>query len=88
MNTGLAHIEGPATKEQVAQVEVWRDRQKDFQEELKWIRKDLKRARKPERIAVLEEEKRQVERVLEIIGGLLDRIEWKQRDDVLGWPLE
>jgi len=34
MNTGLAHIEGPATKEQVAQVEMWRDRQKDFRQEL------------------------------------------------------
>ncbi len=80
MNTGLAHIEGPATKEQVAQVEMWRDRQKDFRQELEWIRKSLKRARKPERIVVLEEERRQVERVLEIIGQLLDRIEWKRSE--------
>jgi hypothetical protein len=78
MNTGLAHIEGPATKEQVAQVEQWRDRQNAFQEELEWICKDLKRARKPERIAVLEEDKKQVERVLEVIGALLYQLEWKR----------
>ncbi|WP_108816927.1 DUF5681 domain-containing protein [Loktanella sp. Alg231-35] len=76
MNTGLAHIEGPATKEQVAQVELWRGRQQDFQEELCDIEDMLKRARKPERIAQLQEEKLQVEKVLEIIDQLLGRIDW------------
>lgn len=78
MNTGLAHIEGPATKEQVAQVEMWRERRDMFEKELEWISKDLKRARKPERIAMLEEDKKQIDRVLEIIGELLDKIEWKR----------
>ncbi len=80
MNSGLAHIEGPATKEQLAQVETWRDRQKDFMEELEWIRQGLKRARKPERIALLEQEKLHVERVLEAIGKLLDKIDWKRSE--------
>jgi hypothetical protein len=88
MNTGLAHIEGPSTKDELAQVKMWRDRRKDFEEELEFVESHLKRARKPEKIAILEEEKRQVERVLEVIGGLLDRIDWKQSEDVLGWPIE
>lgn len=78
MNTGLAHIEGPATKEQLAQVELWRGRQLVFEEELSEIDKMLKRARKPERIAQLQEEKLQIERVLGIIGQLLGKIDCKR----------
>jgi uncharacterized protein DUF5681 len=77
MNTGMAHVVGPVTKEQVAQIEMWRERRQDFEDELEDVEAMLKRARKPERIAFLQEEKRQVERVLEIIGGLLDKLEWK-----------
>ncbi len=77
MSTGLAHIEGPATKDQVGEVEMWRDRQRMFEEELEATLRALKRARKPERIAILQEEKEQVEQVLEVIESLLDKIEWK-----------
>lgn len=77
MDTGQAHIEGPMTKEQVAQVEMWRERQQAFEEELQSVEALLRRARKPERIAALTEEKQRVERVLEIIETLLDKLEWK-----------
>lgn len=77
MNTGLAHIEGPATKDQVAQVEMWRDRQRMFTAELEDTVADLKRARSPKRIKLLEEDKQQVERVLDVIGSLLDKIDWE-----------
>ncbi|SEV91466.1 hypothetical protein SAMN04488515_0206 [Cognatiyoonia koreensis] len=76
MNTGLVHIEGPATKEQLAQVELWRGRQQVFKEELCEVEEMLKQERKPARVAQLQEEKLQVETVLEIIGQLLGKIDW------------
>ena len=77
MNTGLAYIGGPATKDQVGEIEMWRDRQRMFEEELDTTLKALKRARKPARITNLQEEKEQAEQVLEIIGSLLGKTEWK-----------
>ena len=81
MNTGLVHIEGPATKEQVAQVEMWRDRQLMFAEELECTVADLKRARSPKRIKLLEDDKQHLERVLDVIGTLLGKIDWKAGTD-------
>jgi hypothetical protein len=78
MKTGLARVVGPVTREQVVQIEMWQERKYDFEAELKDIILMLKRARKPERIAFLEKEKRHVQHVLEIIGGLLDKIDWKK----------
>jgi hypothetical protein len=77
MNTGRAHIEGPATKEEVAQVQMWRERKQAFEEERDYLLAELKRARKPDRIACLEEDLQRTKRVLEIINALLDRSEWK-----------
>ncbi|MEQ9244443.1 MAG: DUF5681 domain-containing protein [Nitratireductor sp.] len=78
MDTGMARIEGPATKEALAEVMRWREKQEDFQKELEWIEADLKRARKPERIALLEADKKQVERVLETISIALGKLDWKR----------
>ncbi len=77
MNSGLARIDGPATRDQVAELEMWRDRKLMFEEELKIICRDLKRVRKPERIALLLEDKKQVDRALQLIGDLLDKLDWK-----------
>ncbi len=79
MNTGLAHIEGPATKEQVAQVEIWRGRHRMFAEELDDTIADLKRTRSPTRIKLLEEDKLHLEKVLTAIDALLDKIGWNVR---------
>jgi hypothetical protein len=78
MNTGRAHVEGPMTKEQQADVEIWRERKRMFEEDLGHLAAELKRARKPERIAFLEKEKDEAERVLHIIDQLLDKLEWKR----------
>ncbi len=78
MDTGMARIEGPATKEALAEVMRWREKQEDFQKELEWIEADLKRARKPERIALLEADKKQVERVLETISTALGMLDWRR----------
>ncbi|MEQ8708819.1 MAG: DUF5681 domain-containing protein [Rhodospirillales bacterium] len=78
MDTGMARIEGPATKEALAEVARWREKQEDFQKELEWIEAELKRARKPERIALLEADKKQVKRVLETISTALGMLDWKR----------
>lgn len=82
MNTGTAHIVGPATKEEAAQIELWRERKQMFEEEQDYLRAELKRARKPDRIAFLEEELQRTERFLEIINQLLAGKEWKGHLDM------
>lgn len=78
LDTGMARIEGPATKEALAEVMRWREKQEDFQKELEWIEAELKRARKPERIALLEADRKQVERILETIGTALGMLDWRR----------
>ncbi|SFT51406.1 DUF5681 domain-containing protein [Sedimentitalea nanhaiensis] len=74
MNTGLATIKGPATKDQVAQLELWRRRRDGFSEDLAFVRQEYETETDEGARTRLEDDIRQIERSLEAIDQLLDQI--------------
>jgi len=73
MNTAEARIKGPATKDEKAQLELWLERKDMFEEERAVLLEDITAERDAEVRVRLEEELKQVDRVLELIGQLVER---------------
>jgi hypothetical protein len=74
MNTGTAWIEGPATKDQVAQLELWEGRHQAFTDELTDLREALAEEADDSVRTILETDIAQVEKTVGIIRELLGRI--------------
>lgn len=74
MNTAEAWIQGPATKDEKAQLDLWRERQEMFEAEREGLLEDLETEPDARARALMEEDLRQVDRVLEIIEQLLEKI--------------
>lgn len=73
LNTGEARVEGPWTKEEKAELEMWRAKRDDWQEDLEAYRADLE-AEEDEGIRdIIRGDIAHVVRVLSIIGQLTDR---------------
>lgn len=79
MNTGAAWIEGPATKEQVAEVELWTQRRDDWAEDITVALTDLEAETDPEIRAWLEDDIRRGRETLALIEELLDKISYKDK---------
>lgn len=74
MHTAEARIKGPATKEEKAQLELWLERKTMFEEERDELLEDIKAEDDADVRARMEEDLQQVDRVLEIIEKLVERI--------------
>lgn len=74
MNTAEARIKGPATKEEKAQLELWLERKTMFEEERDGLLEDIKAEDDAGVRTRMEEDLQQVDRVLEIIEKLVERI--------------
>jgi len=74
MNTAEARIKGPATKEEKAQLELWLERKTMFEEERDGLLEDIKAEDDADVRVCMEEDLQQVDRVLEIIENLVERI--------------
>lgn len=74
MNTAEARIQGPATKEEKAQLELWLERKTMFEEERDELLEDIKAEDDADVRVCMEEDLQQVDRVLEIIEKLVERI--------------
>ncbi|MGK7651963.1 hypothetical protein ACSQ76_05955 [Roseovarius sp. B08] len=74
MNTAEARIQGPATKEEKAQLELWLGRKTMFEEERDELLEDIRAEDDAKVRARMEEDLQQVDRVLEIIEKLVERI--------------
>lgn len=74
MNTGEAWIEGPATKEQAAELEMWTSRREGYVEDLDWMRQELETTEDETTRAHLEADIRRTEKILAIIEKVLAKI--------------
>ena len=74
MNTAEARIKGPATKEEKAQLELWLERKTMFEEERYELLEDIKAEDDADVRVCMEEDLQQVDRVLEIIEKLVEKI--------------
>lgn len=75
MNTGGASIQGPATKGQVEQLELWLQRWQDWHDELSELQQVLNAEKDPERRASLEGEINECRKVLDAIEKLVGKLE-------------
>lgn len=73
MNTAEAWIQGPATKDEKAQLDLWYERQEMFEAERAGLLEDLDTEKNAKIRALMEEDLKQVNRVLEIIGQLIEK---------------
>ena len=73
MNTGEAWIEGPATKEQVAELEQWQSRRDGYVEDLDWLRQELDSAEDDADRMGLVTDIRHAEKMLALIEQILER---------------
>lgn len=74
MNTGQASIKGPATREELEQLQLWKQRRDDWVAELDGLREDLEAETDDDVRAVIEADIAQVKKTLGIIEQLLDQI--------------
>jgi hypothetical protein len=73
MNTAEARIQGPATKEEKAQLDLWLERKNMFEDERDGLLEDIEAEDDAEVRARMGEDLKQVNRVLEIIEKLIER---------------
>ncbi len=73
MNTAEARIQGPATKEEMAQLDLWLERKNMFEDERDGLLEDIEAEDDAEVRARMGEDLKQVNRVLEIIEKLIER---------------
>ncbi|SDK65238.1 DUF5681 domain-containing protein [Aliiruegeria lutimaris] len=74
MKTGEAWIEGPVTKEQVAELEMWTSRRDGYVQELEWLRQEFDTSEDEADKAGLEGDIRNAEKILAMIELILERI--------------
>ncbi|MBZ0123728.1 MAG: DUF5681 domain-containing protein [Roseovarius sp.] len=74
MNTGEARVQGPATREDRQQVELWETRRDMWRDEITGLLADLESEEDPGEREVLEEDLRQARETLGIIEQLLEKI--------------
>lgn len=74
MNAGTARIQGPVTKEDVAQLELWETRREMWVEELETTQADLEQETDPGIRALMEDDIRQARRMIGLIDRLLEKI--------------
>lgn len=73
MNTGEAWIEGPATKDEAAELDALRAKRDDWVEELAELRKDMEAEDSEGIREIIRGDIKHAERILSIIGQLTDR---------------
>lgn len=74
MNTGQAWIEGPATKEQVEELDLWTRRREEWRAELDGLRDILADEPDAGTRAIIETDIAHVEEILAAIDGLFDKV--------------
>ncbi|MET4806784.1 DUF5681 domain-containing protein [Limibacillus sp. MBR-115] len=74
MNKGIAWIQGPATKEEKAELEKWQERQEMLEEERAALLKSLKKQKNPRIRQLIEEDLERMGRMHALIADLLTKI--------------
>jgi hypothetical protein len=74
MNKGIAWVQGPMTKDDVKELELWQERQKSFEEERDYLLDQLNTEKNRKTRKFLEEDLAQTEKILGLIGQVLGRI--------------
>lgn len=77
MSTGAAWIEGPATKEQLAECDLWERRRVEWIEEVANLKDALLHEDDVETRDILERDLAQAERTLDIIDDVLNRVGYR-----------
>lgn len=74
MNTGMARVQGPMTKEEQRELTDWIKRRDDWAAELQDIEAHLESEEDPDIRKLLEDDKAHAEQLLALIGPLLEKI--------------
>jgi len=72
MNTGKAWVQGPMTKDEKAELELWVQKRDDFKEEIAYLRGESEATDDPDRVAFLEADLAQSQKILDIIETALE----------------
>ena len=74
MNKGTAWIQGPMTKDDLKELEVWRERRKNFEEERDYLLEQLDTEKNRKTRKFMEDDLAQTQKILGLIDQVLDRI--------------
>ncbi|SEM20015.1 hypothetical protein SAMN05443999_11540 [Roseovarius azorensis] len=74
MNKGTAWIQGPMTKDDLKELEVWRERRKNFEDERDYLLEHLDTEKNRKTRKFMEDDLAQTQKILGLIDQVLDRI--------------
>lgn len=74
MNKATAWVQGPMTKDDLKELELWQERQKSLEEERDYLLEQLDTEKNRKIRKIMEEDLAQTEKILGLIGQVLDRI--------------